>query len=125
MPNPPAIDRRIEEARARLATHLGELQDRVTRAREMISPGTYLRSPWLKLGIGVALGYAVGRRRRPRLLTHGGDPPRAPAPSSGIVGAAIRTAVTALVGAAIERAVARVMKGPADEPAPPEPDDGE
>lgn len=112
---PPAIDRRIDEARARLAADLHELQDRVTQLRELVSPAHYLKSPWIKVGAGVALGYLVGRRSPRRLLPSGDAPAPKTKPTTGILGAALRAAVTAVVGRAIERAFAR-----ATEPDPPD-----
>ena len=46
---------RIARARARLAANLGELQQRLTHARKLVSPRTYLANPWLKVGLGVAV----------------------------------------------------------------------
>jgi hypothetical protein len=74
------IDERIAAARARLAGNLGALQDRLTRVRKLVSPATYLDNAWVNVGLGIAIGYVVGRRpRRPKLLASG--PPRSPTSS--------------------------------------------
>lgn len=106
-------DARIERARARLAANLGELQQRITRARNLVSPRTYLASPWLKVGLGLAAGYFLGRRHARKQLPSGDAP--APVPESGgLISAALRAAVMSAAGALIERAVARALAGPSE-----------
>lgn len=101
---------RIEHARTRLAANLGELQQRLNRARRLVSPRTYLSSPWLKLGLGIAAGYFVGSRHAQRRLPSGDEPaPAAP----GLLHTMLRTAVLSAAGALIESAVARLIKGAA------------
>lgn len=101
---------RIARARARLAANLGELQQRLTHARKLVSPRTYLANPWLKVGLGVAVGYLVGRRRpRKRLASPDPDPPIKP----DLVHAALRATATYVASALLKRAVARLMSPPA------------
>ena len=110
MANQPNEDR-ISRARARLAANLGELQQRVTRARKLVSPQTYLASPWFRVGLGVAVGYLVGRRR-PRRLLASGD---ATAPiAHGLIRAALRATVMSAAGALIERAIAHLTTSAPD-----------
>lgn len=104
-------DVRIASARSRLASHIGELQERMTRAREMVSPTSYLKSPWLTVGGGIVLGLLVGRRRAPLQLTDG----TAPA-SSGILRAAAIATATSLVRVMIERAARELLNSSADPP---------
>jgi len=95
------IDARIAELRARLAANVGELQQRVTRARTLLSPRTYLDNPWVRLGLGAAVGYLAGRRRKPRLLTDGGASPG----SESLVHAVLRSTVMTLAASMIQRAI--------------------
>ncbi|MEJ7597405.1 MAG: hypothetical protein WKG01_05800 [Kofleriaceae bacterium] len=97
-------DTRIAEARTRLSANLGALQQRLTRARVLTSPGTYLRSPWLKVGLGLVAGYLVGRPSRKQRPT-----PVAASASAGLVHAAARAAVTSLAGMVIQRLMADLL----------------
>jgi hypothetical protein len=98
-----SIDRRVDALRARLATNLGELQRRATRARELISPRTYLENRWVQLGLGLAAGYLAGRRRAPRLLTDGSASRGQP---ETLAHAVVRSVVMTLAASAI-----RAMSG--------------
>lgn len=62
-PTEAAIDARIADARGRLAARLSELDNRVEHVKENFDPRTWVDSPWLRLGIAVAIGYALGRSR--------------------------------------------------------------
>jgi hypothetical protein len=115
----PGIDARIAEVRSRLAANLGELHDRVNRARRLMSPRTYLDNPWIRLGLGVAAGYLVGRRRKPKLLT-AGDGEVVAAAAETLVHAALRSTVMTLAAAVIERAIGQATRSD-DEPARPPP----
>jgi hypothetical protein len=97
-----SLDRRLDALRARLAVNLGELQRRATHARELISPRTYLENRWVQLGLGLAAGYMLGRRRTPRLLTAGSASSAAP---ETLVHALLRSTVMTLATAAIRRAI--------------------
>jgi len=101
----PSIDRRIAVVRSRLAVDLGELRRRVGRVSDLLSPATYLRNPWVQLGVGLAVGYAVGRSR-PRLA----GTTQAPRPRESLVYVAARAAVTGLVSALIKRATERAIR---------------
>jgi hypothetical protein len=100
----PAIDARIAEVRSRLAANLGELHDRVNRARRLMSPRTYLDNPWVRLGLGVAAGYLVGSRRKPKLLT-AGDGHVVVGAAESLVHAALRSTVMTIAAAVIQRAI--------------------
>jgi hypothetical protein len=104
MMSKPPIDARISTARSRLATNIGQLQERMTRARDMVSPSAYLKSPWLKVGAGIAIGLLVGRRRRAPLQLTAGGSVAAPA-SPGLLRAAVMATVTSLARVMIERVV--------------------
>lgn len=58
-----AIDARIADARGNLTARLTELERRVDHVKENLDPRTWVDSPWLRLGITVAIGYALGRSR--------------------------------------------------------------
>ena len=104
------IDERIAAARARLAANLGALNDRFARVRKLVTPATYLDNAWVNLGVGLAMGYVVGRPRRKRLAS--GPPAAAPSRSIAdeVVRSVVRAAVTGIVGALIRRALARETK---------------
>jgi len=96
------IDARIAELRARLAANVGELQHRVTRVRTLMSPRTYLGNPWVRFGLGMAVGYLVGRRRKPALLTDGHASAGA---AESLIHAALRSTVMTLAASLIQRAL--------------------
>lgn len=54
----------IEQLRGSLSEKLAELHRRATETRELLTPAHYWRSPWLKVGAGVALGMMVAGGRR-------------------------------------------------------------
>jgi hypothetical protein len=107
-----SIDERIAAARARLAANLGALNERFARVRKLVSPATYLDNAWVNLGLGIAIGYVVGRRPRRKRLSSGGRPAPAPSRSIGdeLLKAAVRAAVSGIAGALIRRALARETK---------------
>jgi hypothetical protein len=102
----PPIDRRIAVVRSRLAVDLAELRRRVGRVRELLSPATHLRNPWIQLGLGLAAGYAVGRSRR-RLAGTAPAPRRA---RESLLYVAARAAVTGLVSALVKRAAESAIR---------------
>lgn len=59
------LDRRIAEARRRLARDLTELQERAARAKRLVSPVS-LVAPWAIAAVAMAVGFALGRLGRPR-----------------------------------------------------------
>jgi hypothetical protein len=97
------VDARISSARARLASNISQLQERMTRARDTFSPSAYLKSPWLTVGAGIAIGLLVGRRRAPLRLTAGDATPTAP--STGLLRTAVMATVTSLARVMIEKLV--------------------
>ena len=65
--------RKIEDLRTDLTDKLGELHRRARHARAVLSPSTYWKNPWIRLGIGVAIGFALrGRRDSVAPQTHEG-----------------------------------------------------
>lgn len=62
-PTEAAIDQRIATARGRLAARLSELDHRVDAVKESFDPRTWIDSPWLRLGLAMAIGYGLGRSR--------------------------------------------------------------
>ncbi len=95
---------RIAAARDRLAAKLAELQHRVTAARELVSPATYLANPWVRFGLGAAVGFLIGRA--PKRLTTG-----APATADeGIVRATLRTTLISLASSFVSRAINQVVE---------------
>jgi hypothetical protein len=89
----------LYEARARLGARLSELQRRATHAQALASPKHVLASPWVRIGLGVAAGYLLGRLR---------TPPAAPRPGApeGILKAVVRTSLLTLASSAIRAAFA-------------------
>ncbi|MDB4963554.1 MAG: hypothetical protein JWP01_3553 [Myxococcales bacterium] len=55
---------KIEELRSRIGDKLAEIQRRAAHAKELVTPSTYWNNPWVRLGLGVVIGYAFGSRRR-------------------------------------------------------------
>lgn len=107
----PTFDERISAARTRLAANIGALRDRAVRIRKLVSPGTYLDNAWVRVGLGIAVGYALGRRRRPKQLASPGPAQRAKPRSiaDDLVIAAVRAAVTSVAGAVVRRAIVRAI----------------
>ena len=63
-------NRKIEELRTSLTEKLGELHRRATSAKETLSPWHHWKNPWVRIGIGAVIGFAVGRRRPAEARTH-------------------------------------------------------
>jgi hypothetical protein len=99
MPDLTTTADRIVDSRERLALKLVELQRRVTRARTLLSPRTYLDSPWIRVGVGIVVGYLLGRVGT---RTSADDRDGA---HDGIVLAAFRTSMMTLASAVIRRAI--------------------
>jgi hypothetical protein len=78
-------ERSIDDLREDLTAKLGELHRRAVHAKAVVTPGTYLANPWLRLGAGLVAGAIVAQQVR----------------RGGLLGA---LALTAL-GGAISRAV--------------------
>lgn len=38
-----------------------DLGSRVAQAKELLSPANWWKNPWVKVGVGVAIGFAIGR----------------------------------------------------------------
>jgi hypothetical protein len=58
----PETTHELDELRDNVTAKLGELHRRATQVRVALSPSSYWRQPWLRLGLGIAIGYAIGRR---------------------------------------------------------------
>ncbi|MEO8706741.1 MAG: hypothetical protein ABI867_42335 [Kofleriaceae bacterium] len=52
---------RIEELRTSLGEKLEELHRRAKHTKAILSPSTYWQNPWVRVGIGFALGWFVAR----------------------------------------------------------------
>jgi ElaB/YqjD/DUF883 family membrane-anchored ribosome-binding protein len=89
----------LAELRDSVTAKLGELHRRATQARIALSPSNYLRQPWLRIGLGVAIGYAIGRRAFP---TSAGAHETI---GHAVVRAGLSAAVTMLVAGALKPAV--------------------
>ncbi|MEP6863061.1 MAG: hypothetical protein ABJE66_20715 [Deltaproteobacteria bacterium] len=50
----------LDELRDNITAKLGELHRRATHARLALSPSSYWRQPWFRLGLGVVIGFAIG-----------------------------------------------------------------
>ena len=98
-------DRTIDELRISLADKLGELHRRASHAKLALSPATYWHNPWVRLGIGVAIGFAVGHRRRASTRTH-----------EGLLHAIVRAGLSAAASALVVQSLAPQPKGPVIDP---------
>lgn len=100
---------RIALARSGIADKLGELQQRGARVRAALSPLTYLANPWLRIGIGIGVGYLLGSRRRstarPQVLEVG-------APSMSLSQMVVRSTVLIVAEAAVRRVVRELASAP-------------
>jgi len=85
---------RIDELRTNLSDKLAELHRRAVRAKQLVTPSTYWKSPWVKAGIGVAIGYALLTRRRD--ATH-----------ESLVHAIVRSALSAATSVLVTRALVK------------------
>jgi hypothetical protein len=63
---------KIEQLRSSLGDKIAEIQRRASHAKEMLTPAHYWRNPWVRLGLGVIIGYAFGSRRRDGDASHEG-----------------------------------------------------
>ena len=59
---PPSMD----ALRDSLAEKLNELHRRATHAKQLLTPDTYWKNPWIRFGLGAAVGLAVGLSGRRR-----------------------------------------------------------
>jgi len=61
----------MDELRDALAAKLNELHRRATHAKQLLTPETYWKNPWIRFGLGAAVGFVVGlsghRRGEPGL----------------------------------------------------------
>lgn len=90
----------VEELRGSLTEKLGELHRRATHAKVVFSPSTYWKSPWIRLGVGAAIGYAITRRNNAN-RTH-----------EGLVHAIVRAGLSAAASALVIRALATPKVAP-------------
>ena len=86
----------IDTLRSNLTEKLGELHRRATRTRVLLSPSTYWHNPWVRLGIGATIGFAIGHRSS----TSSSD-----RPYEGLVHAMIRSGLAAAVGSLVARSI--------------------
>lgn len=85
--------RQIDQLRGDLGEKLDELHRRAAHAKELLSPAHYWHNPWVRLGIGVAIGFTLGSRRR-----SAGMP-------EGLLHAMVRAGLYAAIRATIQRAL--------------------
>lgn len=95
-------DSKTSEARrprTRLGAKLHGLHVRLTHARTMLSPRTYVGDPWLRLAAAFAVGYRLGSREQPK--------PTAVRPFQGesLVHALLRTGLLNLAESTINEAM--------------------
>lgn len=91
---PAKPERSIDELRESLGEKLAELHRRAKHARALMSPAAYLRHPWVRVGIGCALGAALASERRERAY-------------EGLVHAIVRSGLMAAAHVLVTRALAR------------------
>ena len=60
----PATQADVDLLRAHLDEKLAELKRRAVHAKQVLTPATYFRSPWLRVGIAAAVGFAIGAGAR-------------------------------------------------------------
>jgi hypothetical protein len=54
--------KKLDDLRTNLTDKLGELHRRATHAKLVLSPWSYWKNPWVRLGIGAAVGFVLGQR---------------------------------------------------------------
>ncbi|MBA3540479.1 MAG: hypothetical protein H0T79_12790 [Deltaproteobacteria bacterium] len=82
---------KIDELRQNLNEKLGELHRRANHTKDVLTPSTYWKNPWVRVGIAAALGFVVGDlRRRPSERTYEGM-------THAVLRAGLATAASALV----------------------------
>ncbi|MEO8846332.1 MAG: hypothetical protein ABI591_26940 [Kofleriaceae bacterium] len=54
----------VDALRANLDEKLAELKRRAVHVKEVLTPATYLESPWVRVGIAAAVGFALGAGAR-------------------------------------------------------------
>ena len=91
----------IDQLRESLATKLGELHRRATHAKQLLTPDTYWKNPWLRFGLGAAVGLAIGLSGRRK----NADGVLVAAPHESIGHALVRTGLTAVLTAVVTRAL--------------------
>jgi hypothetical protein len=85
----------IDELHNNLTEKLGELHRRAAHAKRVLSPSTYWNNPWIRLGIGAAIGFAIADRRPAAARTH-----------EGLVHAVVRAGLCAAASALVARSLA-------------------
>src|SRR3954471_14961141 len=88
-------NRHIDELRGNLTEKLGELHRRATHVKLALSPSTYWNNPWIRIGIGAAIGFALVDRRPAAARTH-----------EGLVHAIVRAGLCAAASALVARSLA-------------------
>jgi hypothetical protein len=48
-----------------LGAKFDDIKRRAIAAKDAFVPANWWKNPWVKVGLGVAVGYAIGSRRRP------------------------------------------------------------
>jgi hypothetical protein len=88
-------NQKIDDLRHDLAEKLGELHRRAVHTKQVLSPSTYWNNSWIRLGIGAAVGFALGSYRRGAARTH-----------EGLVHSIVRAGLGAAVTSVVTRALA-------------------
>jgi len=96
----PDDDHKIELARRGLTDKLDELRRRAKLIRTRLSPSTYWNMPILRFGVGLAAGYALGRRPTSVATV---EHPRSPSILHAVVRAGLAAATASLVRRALDR----------------------
>jgi len=97
MPSP-QTRRDLDDLRNGLTDKLEELHRRAKVAREMVTPSTYLRSPWFKLGAIALVGAGLYASRRTT------------ATGETLLHAAVRSAVMTTVGLLVSHGVRSLLE---------------
>lgn len=94
---------RIEQLRGALGEKLSELHRRASVVKRRLTPSTYWENPWVRFGVGAAIGFALAHRRRSQPGVH-----------EGLFHAMVRAGLSAAITGMVARSLA-LPPGP-DEP---------
>ena len=87
---------RIEQLRTALGDKLSELHRRASVMKRRLTPSSYWENPWVRFGVGAAIGLVLAGRRR----TQPGGP------HEGLVHAMVRAGLSAAVSGLVARSLA-------------------
>jgi hypothetical protein len=89
---------KLEDLRNNITDKLGELHRRATHAKLVLSPSSYWKNPWVRLGIGAAVGLVLGQRSTGR--TH-----------ESLAHAVVRSGLSAAAAVLVTRALTQPRGG--------------